>query len=265
MPGPIIADQRPDWLKPENASVFDSGLTRAMRAIADAFGVNDPASQMMGVASPLMTLAPRQEAAALVEKFAPVENVTPAFREAIEYLARRFPRLMSHVDTVVPSPLARGGEVQTIARMEPEFPARMPRMARDLKRPVASIRYDPAAIQGQELDTLAHELTHVAQTVRQTDLAGRIPTEPTFHELYGRMKQAQGYTNHPMEIAARRNGANEVAKRSAEGLKASVRHVAQMVWDEHRDPAIVERRIRQIFSTLPDTEVAKVVQAVQAK
>ena len=49
MPGPIIADPTPAWLKPQNASVLDSPITKALRTLAGLIGANDPQSQVMGV------------------------------------------------------------------------------------------------------------------------------------------------------------------------------------------------------------------------
>ncbi len=46
MPGPLIADPTPDWLKPENASVTDSALTKAMRMMAHVIGADNPSAQV---------------------------------------------------------------------------------------------------------------------------------------------------------------------------------------------------------------------------
>jgi hypothetical protein len=49
MPGPIVANPIPDWLKPENASVTDSALTKAMRMIGHLIGADNPTSQVLGL------------------------------------------------------------------------------------------------------------------------------------------------------------------------------------------------------------------------
>ncbi len=46
MPGPLIADPTPDWLKPQNASVTDSALTKAMRMMAHVIGADNPSAQV---------------------------------------------------------------------------------------------------------------------------------------------------------------------------------------------------------------------------
>jgi GNAT superfamily N-acetyltransferase len=49
MAGPVIAPPRP--LVPQDPSVFDSALTKAMRLIGDLMGDDDPAGQILGMAS----------------------------------------------------------------------------------------------------------------------------------------------------------------------------------------------------------------------
>jgi hypothetical protein len=49
MPGPVIGVPRP--LVPQDPSVFDSALTKAMRLIGDLMGDDDPAGQILGMAS----------------------------------------------------------------------------------------------------------------------------------------------------------------------------------------------------------------------
>ena len=64
MPGPAIPKQpvatplpqwlQPDYLNPENASVFDSPVKKAARAVAGLLGVGDVQGQAMNLAGPLM-------------------------------------------------------------------------------------------------------------------------------------------------------------------------------------------------------------------
>jgi hypothetical protein len=49
MPGPVIGTPR--QLVPQDPSVFDSALTKAMRLIGDLLGDDDPAGQILGMAS----------------------------------------------------------------------------------------------------------------------------------------------------------------------------------------------------------------------
>lgn len=52
MPGPLISNPLPSWLQPEGASVFDSPITKGLRAVAHWTGMDDP-NQVMSVASPM--------------------------------------------------------------------------------------------------------------------------------------------------------------------------------------------------------------------
>lgn len=54
MPGAVIRNPTPDWLKPENASVLDSPVTKAIRTLAHLIGADDPQSQVLGLMTPLV-------------------------------------------------------------------------------------------------------------------------------------------------------------------------------------------------------------------
>ena len=55
MPRAVIADSRPDWAKPDTASVTDSAATRALRWAAWATGMDKPDSQITALMAPLET------------------------------------------------------------------------------------------------------------------------------------------------------------------------------------------------------------------
>jgi hypothetical protein len=274
MPGPVMRDMTPDWMKPENASVLDSPVIRAARILAGVLGANDPNAQAMGAANPMaMTLAPRVPAEQLLERFAPIDKASPAIRRAVEHLIQRFPRVMSHVSDINPSPLNAGSDIATadtvkMGRMATNLIAQMPRFAADapygqgMRAPVAMIQYDPQAVAGRELETLAHELTHVGQTVRQTDLARRIPTEPTFDDIYTRMTKAQGYRNNPMEVAARATADSVVSKAPT----FAPRNVASRMWEAvSGDSAAVEKRLRQVFPNITDAQVMDAIKYARTR
>ncbi len=73
MPGPIIRNPTPAWMKPENASVLDPTVVKIARTLASLIGANDPQSQVLGLMAPmeipknslagLMKLAPKAEEA----------------------------------------------------------------------------------------------------------------------------------------------------------------------------------------------------------
>lgn len=49
MPGPVMRDPTPEWLKPSSASVTDSALTKALRMIGSIIGADSPTAQVMGL------------------------------------------------------------------------------------------------------------------------------------------------------------------------------------------------------------------------
>jgi hypothetical protein len=249
---------RPEWLKPEHASVFDPTYRTAIRWLADKFGLNEPdvmsiGSPMMVPLNPLMTLAPRVPAAQLLEKLAP-EGAPANIRAAVEYLIKRYPRLMSHVESLTAHQTPPAGVSPTAtAWMRPVSTAREPWLANrsgrfpPVREPLAQIGFDSERIAGHELETLAHEATHVAQAVRQTDLARRIPREPTFSNLYGRMSAAQGYYDNPMEVAARRTANEVLAKKES---RYAPRYIAKQLWEATGDADTVKRRLTRLFPKL---------------
>ena len=52
MSGPVKPNPVPEWLRPENASVLDSPLEKAIKALAGLLGATDPQSQVMGLLNP---------------------------------------------------------------------------------------------------------------------------------------------------------------------------------------------------------------------
>ena len=223
MPGPIIRDTTPYWLKPENASVLDSPLVKAVRALATITGMNDPQQAVFGAMNPTpvaIGLVPRQPVANLLERFA--DPRTPsAMNQAIAHLAERFPRVMSHVSHVLPADLSRakaviqGGE-ELGARLGDMTPVNTAERAAAIRaglesqnaRPMAFIRMDPSVAGKYTHDyvnTLAHEATHVGQAIRQTDRALR-SGEDTVGQKYLSLLKEFGYERHPMEVTARAAG-----------------------------------------------------------
>ena len=53
MAGPMMADRRPTWQKPDTASVLDSPIMRVLRVIAKVTGLDDPTSQVTGLMAPM--------------------------------------------------------------------------------------------------------------------------------------------------------------------------------------------------------------------
>jgi hypothetical protein len=53
MSGPAMRNPVPAWLRPENASVLDSGMERVIKMLAGLIGADDPNSQVLGIAAPV--------------------------------------------------------------------------------------------------------------------------------------------------------------------------------------------------------------------
>lgn len=53
MSGPAFPNPIPGWLRPENASVFDSSLEKAIKMLAKLIGADDASGQALGIAAPL--------------------------------------------------------------------------------------------------------------------------------------------------------------------------------------------------------------------
>jgi len=68
MPGPIIANPTPEWMKPENASVFDPMWKRLARKAGHLVGADDPQSQVVAMAAP-MEVGPSGGLMGLAQKY----------------------------------------------------------------------------------------------------------------------------------------------------------------------------------------------------
>ena len=88
---PAYPNTTPQWLRPENVSVFDSPATKALRAVGNFFGANNPAATMMGAVGPMAAIESGAmkglqtgedwildaEGRALAPKASNVENIRP--------------------------------------------------------------------------------------------------------------------------------------------------------------------------------------------
>lgn len=77
MPGPIIKDPTPEWLKAKNASVLDPTYKKIARTLADILGITDPQSQVVGMMTPLVP-----EGQAMVSK--PLQKAAGTLRDLVE-------------------------------------------------------------------------------------------------------------------------------------------------------------------------------------
>lgn len=222
MPGPIIRDTTPEWLKPENASVLDSPLVKAVRALATVTGMNDPAQGVFGAMNPMpmIGLVPRQPVSGLVKNLASGSEMPESVRKAVVHLAERYPRLMSHVAYVDSRAALNEGEriAQHEAGAGPVTKGRYrsspgSNNARSGARPrgrIGDVQVDSRVIgsDSDALNTVAHEVTHAAQDLRQTDRSWR-NLDPAWYEEYARTNMRAGYQKNPYEVAARSVGGKQ--------------------------------------------------------
>lgn len=219
MPGPIIRDTTPEWLKPQNASVLDSPLVKAVRALATITGMNDPQQAVFSAMAPtpMIGLVPREPVAQIVgrlAKDAPIEGgaMPEAVKRAIVYLSERYPRIMSHVGSVSARPsldeLSLQPRGSVLGSYESFDAARRGAVGVKPTSRIGGVKVAPAAIESAHADphnVLAHEVGHAVQDLSQTDRAWR-SGERTFKQEYGRLHDMAGYERNPYERQARRIG-----------------------------------------------------------
>lgn len=87
MPGPVIRNPTPDWMKAESASVFDSPWVTAVRKLAHLIGGDDPQSQ---VAALMMPMVPAGQ-----------ETAGPAL-QALQKIAERIKGITNLSQTIKP-------------------------------------------------------------------------------------------------------------------------------------------------------------------
>lgn len=159
--------KRPAIFDPEQESVFDSGGEKLVRRIIEFFGGGEPADEVanmvgiMPLGSPIRNIS--QRAAKLADLAGQARKISPVVGEAFDHLARRFPRMMAHTENIgaVDNPHMMG-RFRPGAAIDP----------RDIGRGnVGGIDINPAlhASNVDAVDTLAHEMTHGAQTLRAAD------------------------------------------------------------------------------------------------
>jgi hypothetical protein len=184
-------------------------------------GLDDSTASRIGELLGIM-LVPRAPKSAILGR-ARAEALGPEAMAAVDAMADRFPRVMSHVDSFRPivneGREVRGAMEPTDAiefRRTPHDPERVfiNRMA---KEPVASLRLNRMESKEEAVKTLAHELTHVGQRLRAIDRARRHGTVEA--SRVGRTDAAGDYDtyfNHPREVQARIAGVNQYAREFAE-------------------------------------------------
>jgi hypothetical protein len=115
---------------------------------------------------------------------------------------------------------------------------------------------------GHELDTMAHEATHVAQTIRQTDRAVRGTGVP-FNSVYTAANRAFGYLENPLEVSARNTAASVVEKKDT---IFALRNVAEKVWESTgKDSVKTWDRLKQVFPSVDDTQLMSTIKYLRTK
>jgi hypothetical protein len=197
----------PPSVDPRNASVFDSTMTAAMRKLAAALESGELA-QVASNASPAIATVPREAAEALVGRLMQSwansgQQMPTHVLEAIDVLAKRFPRMLSHIEDLKPStvdPISKTTAYR--GRFEPAFWDGTPGRS-------GSIFLQPD-LGASTVDTLTHELTHGAQALRKGPQGMRA--------AYEAGDQMGGYYKNPLEVSARTAAINQRLAR--EGVAA---------------------------------------------
>jgi hypothetical protein len=188
---PLYSDPTPQWLKPENASVFDSAATKGLRKAAEWLGLTDPAQAVMGVTpTPLVSIYNNPESRmAATEAFKKTAaGISQNMGKAGEWLAAKWPRVAAHMDLQV-NPIDIFEDVAAKAKLPTgKVTSQVPveffeKGLRDRSSEAAS----------REL--LTHEATHVAQGLGNSDAMS----------LYKNAKYINSADN-PLETTAYRRG-----------------------------------------------------------
>lgn len=285
MAGPVIRPVTPEWLKPQNASVFDSPLVQFMQALINGNPapkalepylpnlnplsiITDPSEQVMSVANPMapvaISLVPRKSTEELMRRFTS-RSSPDAFRQVVEYMVNKYPRLMGHIAYIDPhanlnpedaiasasdrlTPITMGRHIE----MGPSKTAKqIQRGIRDVTpTPISEIKIDGRAVKSKQdyVKTLSHEMTHVAQNLRQTDRAIRDYDAPTFMEDYVNVHNRAGYQRNPYERAARETA--EVQKK-----RYGMARLVKLYTKAGRSPVEVYDLVKEAFPSATRLEL----------
>jgi hypothetical protein len=123
-----------------------------------------------------------------------------AAREAVAAAAKKYPRLMAHVEDVRPIGLGERGK--TVGSMTPSV-----EKVKGVAEPRVRLNLNPHISSADMTQNVAHELQHTADFVRTSDRARQagITESPDdlFAELYRRAEGPGGYDRNPFEGRAR--------------------------------------------------------------
>lgn len=145
----------------------------------------------VAAAMPFLAVArvPREASRQLVQRLAASwggKGMPLPVTEAVEGLATRFPRMLSHIESIEPlSPTASPGTLGVFNAAEDGVPR------------IGSIQVDPGLRTAAIQDVLVHELTHGGQALRAADRGLE------FQPMYAAKRQQHGYYNNPFEVRAR--------------------------------------------------------------
>jgi hypothetical protein len=194
----------PAWLTqladPNQASVFDSTGEQLKRRVAQAL-IGEEFVQSAMNASPAVAMVPREAQADLVARLMQSwgqsgQHMPAPIQQAIEILAQRFPRIMSHIQGVEPHPSA-----------DPRIRGEFLSMPSEWNGRAGVIQVNPNQTPEQLLQTLTHELTHGGQQLRAVSHGTDINS---MFRLYN-----EGYFSNPLEIRARTAQINQALKRGS--------------------------------------------------
>lgn len=202
MPGPKVSNKLVEKLKPENESVFDPLHIQLLRKATGVFG--DPTDVVGQLApTPLVSIfkdkAAREASTTLFRNAGKIlGSFSSPLAEAVEQFATKYPRIAAHIDlrgTPMPIPPKNKAYGRTPDAVTQSVVGKV----KD-RIPIAITEGGINAIARSPNNAkryLAHEGTHVAQMLGNSDMA----------KLYAGSHKVYGYHNNPFEQRAVNAGA----------------------------------------------------------
>lgn len=231
--------------KPEDESVFDSPTKRLVRGAARLLGVDSLEGEMtqMVAPSPLVSIyADKLARKAATQSFlnsAKAPALPKEVSQAANWLAERYPRVAAHMRI---NPLIDASEDAGAFINTPAGKVTSPMQVTITDKGVNQLKWNSGSIR----DSLAHEATHAAQALGNSDN----------DELYELANQAVGYTTNPFEVTARNRGTAAAMRSPHVGsYRSSIAKPGTMTQEyahplnRPREPYTANRGLRRIVET----------------
>lgn len=184
---PIAKKSRLQSWASQSPSVLESRTERALRALAQFAGLDDPLNDVTNLINPLISIYSSKAARELGTKrfLESVKNFPSVYRPAAEAFAQKYPRIAAHIRfSRTPA-----SDPWTIISRVPQYGrVTAPIEIRGGKEALKLAKKDPK----MALEQLFHEGTHIAQAL----------SLPDFGALYRYVQGVLGYSGNPFERTA---------------------------------------------------------------